>query len=173
MADGSSPAARGHCRRLHASLPESGEVWWKPPTLPLPEPAAPAVAGPAGAKRGFSDTMMQPQNRFQQIIQDMERKYATCRPLQAIPAGGKSKRARAAAAKGEEAGTAGGGEEGGDAEMGDAESGDDEKALGVNQEEEEGDDGDASSDGSWCTSQRLQDDFIDDTEVLYQLHTYI
>lgn len=86
-------ADRGHCRRLHTELPESGEVWWQPPTLPPPE--LPKASGTAPAKRGFSDAMMRPQNRFQQIIQDMERKYATNRPLPPMQAArGAPKRAR-------------------------------------------------------------------------------
>ena len=155
----SSPPAyvgRGRCRRLHLALPDSGEVWWQPARLASPPPPRPAL---------MADVHLRPQNRFQQIIQDMERKYATNRPLPPMQPRKPAKRARAHHALhstrecGEQTG-----EPNGDGDERDAPLNGEDEEDGE-EDDEGGAESDNSSDGSWFDQQRLQDDFIDDTEV--------
>ena len=88
------------CQRIHLALPTDGVVSWRGRSA---QPAADeqrkkrAALGPEAGDR--------PTNRFQQIIQDMERKYATSRMPVARPP---PKRARQAE-EGDAAGAEGAG----------------------------------------------------------------
>eukprot|EP00965_Chrysotila_dentata_P095582 3159258-Pleurochrysis_carterae.AAC.2 len=81
-----SREARKSCVRMHlAAIPVSGVISWRQMLLETPLSAkktanSPSTADKPAEKRPRLDAPKPKLNRMQQIIQNMERKYATARP---------------------------------------------------------------------------------------------
>ncbi len=208
-------------RMMSVHIPESGVVSWAKlvdgqrraaaarepasatddggsPAGEAKEPgAASGVDADGPPERGMSralDFANRPQNRFQHMVQDMERKYATAGPVPPPKPRSKAPKKKRRRVEGDatvegggpdvKAGDDGGGgagaaeggdeargEEGGARVDGDASgAGGEGPASGVaeggGEEESESDSDGSSSDGSWY---KMDDGFIDDSELLNEL----
>ncbi|KAL1508305.1 hypothetical protein AB1Y20_004416 [Prymnesium parvum] len=153
------------CTRVrNIRIPEGGEVSWMELRKIVPDGAEGCrergkeggreEGGEVGEGGGGARRRVESRNQFQQMLQDIQRKYATERTVEARL---QKKRPRAAAcgeeAEGEEAA---GGEERARGEGG-------EEAEG---EETEGEDEGSASRGSWYD---VNDGFIDDSELLDEM----
>ena len=166
---------RARCLRRNVQIPECGEVTWAapscdeeknepPPLAKQAEAGGPPVenniAPDPTASAPHTLDFTKPQNRFSKMIQEMERKYATARPLakRVGPSASRSKEPKKSRKQGDEsvAPTDEMGAASGTHEQNDEDNADD---------NEDADDNDSRSQSneSWYD---MEDDFIDDSELL-------
>ena len=161
---GAADIRKARCLRMSLSIPEGGgaEITWAQAIHAPAEDFVPTeVDEEAAEKQAPRLDFPRPQNRFSKMIQDMERKYATARPL-AKRAGPAIKKKVAKKAKA--ATSVDGTDAEGQAGQGEGDAGD--RGVGGGEADEEqgdSDDGSSHSNDSWYD---MEDDFIDDSELL-------